>query len=247
MSLKEKESPAVPPSATALMDKRTPTRTRRLRRLAETGWLALQPPDFQDRMASLGRWISVPKGKAIYRFGDNPDAIFGLGERLVDISLPIDDEEEVIVHRAPPGYWIGDWALLSGLPRLVTLTAATDCRFFRIPHAPLLRMLEDNPKDWRCLYHLATLNGGLATQALAETLVLPPRPRFARVLLRLALPDGTVSATQEELGRMAGMSRAAFRRALRALIRAGVLETGRGTVRILDRAALERTAQESGD
>jgi DNA-binding FadR family transcriptional regulator len=67
------------------------------------------------------------------------------------------------------------------------------------------------------------------------------------VLLRLALPDGTVSATQEELGRMAGMSRAAFRRALRSLIRAGVLETGRGTVRILDRAALERTAQESGD
>jgi CRP-like cAMP-binding protein len=224
------------------MDKRTPIRTRRLRRLAETGWLALQPPDFQDRMAALGRWISVPKGKAIYRFGDKPEAIFGLGEGLVDISLPIDQQEEVIVHRAPPGYWIGDWALMSGLPRLVTLTAATDCRIFRIPHAPLLRVLEENPGDWRCLYHLATMNGGLATQALAETLVLPARPRFARVLLRLALPDGTVSATQEELGQMAGMSRAAFRRALRALIDAGVIVTGRGTVHVNDLAALKQEA-----
>jgi CRP-like cAMP-binding protein len=213
------------------MDKRTPPLTQRLRRLAETGWLALQPPDFQARMASIGRWISVPKGKAIYRCGEKPDAIFGLGEGLVDISLPIDDVEEVLVHRAPPGYWIGDWALLSRLPRLVTLTAATDCSVFRIPQAPLLRV-----------YHLATMNGGLATQALAETLLLPARPRFARVLLRLALPDGTVSATQEELGQMAGMSRAAFRRALRTLIDAGVIVTGRGTVRVKDLAALQQEA-----
>ena len=224
------------------MDKRTPPLNQRLRRLAETGWLALQPPDFQDRMVSIGRWISVPKGKAIYRCGEKPDAIFGLGEGLVDISLPIDDVEEVLVHRAPPGYWIGDWALLSGLPRLVTLTAATDCSVFRIPKAPLLRVLEENPGDWRCLYHLATMNGGLATQALAETLLLPARPRFARVLLRLALPDGTVSATQEELGQMAGMSRAAFRRALRTLIDAGVIVTGRGTVRVKDLAALKQEA-----
>jgi hypothetical protein len=41
---------------------------------------------------------------------------------------------------------------------------------------------------------------------------------------------------------MTGMSRAAFRRAFGALIAAGVLETGRGNVRIHDRAALEREA-----
>jgi CRP/FNR family cyclic AMP-dependent transcriptional regulator len=193
-------------------------------------------------MAAIGRWIKVPKGKANYRYGDKADAIFGLGDGLLDISLPVDEDEEVIVHRALPGYWIEDWALLSGLPRLVTLTAARDSTVFRIPRARLLRVLEENPKDWRCLYHLATMNGGLATQALAETLVLPPRPRVARVLLRLALPDGTVSATQEELGQMAGMSRAAFRRALHDLIDAGVIVTGRGTVRVNDLAALRQEA-----
>jgi CRP-like cAMP-binding protein len=210
--------------------------------LATTGWLSLQPPDFQDRMTAIGRWVAVPRGKALYVLGEAPDALFGLGSGFLDVSLPV-GEEDVVVHRAPPGFWVGDGALLSGVRRLLTVTAATDCEVFRIPHPPLRRMLEEHPGDWQYLHHLATLNAVLATQALAEVLALSARPRFARVLLRLARPDGTIAATQEELGRMTGMSRAAFRRALGALIVEGVLETGRGTVRIHDRAALEREAR----
>jgi CRP-like cAMP-binding protein len=220
----------------------TSDRALRLGILAETGWLSLQPPDFQDRMISIGRWTTVPRGRPLYVLGEKPDALFGLGSGLLDISLPV-DSEDVVVHRAPPGFWVGDGALLSGVPRMLSVIPARDSEVFRVPHAPLSRILEEHPADWRCLHHLATLNAALATQAFAEALVLPARPRFARVLLRLALPDGTVAATQEELGRMAGMSRAAFRRAFGALIEAGVLETGRGSVRIHDRAALEREAR----
>lgn len=218
-------------------------RAQRLRTLAQTGWLSLQPPDFQDRMIAIGRWTSAPKGRPLYVLGEEPDAIYGLGAGLLDVSLPVDAEEDVIVHRAPPGFWVGDGALLSGVTRMLTVSAATDCEVFRIPHAPLRRVLEENPGDWQSLHHLATLNGHLATQTLAEALALPAGPRFARLLLRLALPDGTVAATQEELGRMAGMSRAAFRRTFATMIAAGVLETGRGSVRIHDRAALEREAR----
>jgi CRP-like cAMP-binding protein len=216
-------------------------RSQQLRTLSEMGWLSLQPPEFQDRMIAIGRWIAVAQGKALYVLGQPPDAVFGLGSGRLDISVPV-GEEDVIVHRAPPGFWIGDGALLSGVPRFLTVTAAADCEVFLIPHAPLLRVLDEYPGDWRHFHHLATLNAVLATQALAEALVLPARPRFARVLLRLAQADGTINATQEELGRMVGMSRAAFRRAFGNLIAAGILEIGRGSVRIHDRAALEREA-----
>ena len=192
-------------------------------------------------MIAIGRWTAVPKGHALYVLGDAPDAVFGLGSGRLDISVPV-QEEDVIIHRAPPGFWIGDGALLSGVPRFLTVAAATDCEVFRVPEASLRRMLDENPGDWRYFHHLATLNAVLATQALAEALALPAGPHFARVLLRLAEPDGTIIATQEELGRMAGMSRAAFRRAFGALIAAGVLETGRSRVRIYDRIALEREA-----
>lgn len=225
-----------------MMDDGGTIRERRLRALARTGWLSLQPEDFQDRMSAIGRWTTVPRGKALYVLGEEPDAVFGLGKGLLDISLPVGDED-VIFHRAPPGFWVGDGALLSGVRRFLTVTAGTDCEVFRIPEAPLRRVLEENPGDWRYFHYLATLNAVLATQALAEAIALPARPRFARVLLRLAGPDGTINATQEELGRMAGMSRAGFRRAFGALIDAGVLETGRGSVLIHDRAALEREAR----
>jgi CRP/FNR family transcriptional regulator, cyclic AMP receptor protein len=184
----------------------------------------------------------VPRGRTIFTFGDEPDAIFGLGEGLIDILVPIDEGEEVTIHRAQPGFWSGDGAALLGVPRLLSVTAATDCDVFRIPGARLRQVLAANPGDWRYLHHLATLNAALSIRVLAETLALPARPRFARVLLRLALPDGSVTATQEELGAMAGMSRAAFRRTLGALIEAGVFGTGRGTVRVNDREAPEREA-----
>jgi CRP/FNR family cyclic AMP-dependent transcriptional regulator len=216
-------------------------RSEQMRALSETGWLSLQPPDFQDRMIAIGRWTAVAQGKALYTVGEPPDAVFGLGSGRLDVSVPV-GEEDVVVHRAPPVFWIGDGALLSGVPRFLTVTAATDCEVFRIPHAPLRRVLDEHPGDWRYFHHLATLNAVLATQALAEALVLPARPRFARVLLRLAQADGTINATQEELGRMAGMSRAAFRRAFGTLIAAGMLEVRRGRVHIHDRTALEHEA-----
>lgn len=224
------------------MPVRKPSPAPSLRELADIGWLARQPSEFRDRMARIGRWERVARGTPIYVVGETPKAIYGLAEGRLDISIPIGPDDEVVVHRAPPGLWIGDGALLSGMPRVLSVRAASDCRLFRIPRGALARVLDEHPGDWMYLHRLSTINGTMSVQMLAEVLALPARARFARLLLRIASPDGAVHATQEELGAMAGMSRAAFRRALHALIAAGALETGRGSVRIHDRAALEREA-----
>lgn len=225
----------------------TSPRQQHLGLLASTGWLSEQPGDFRDRVARIGRWMNVKKGATLYAVGEDPKAVYGLAEGALDISIPISSDEDVTLHRAPPGLWIGDGALLSGVPRLLSVTAASDSRLFRVPYPALRRMLEAHPGDWMYVHRLSTMNAMLCLQTLAEVIALPPRARFARLLLRIAPPDGIVHATQEELGGLAGMSRAAFRRAVRSLIRSGALETGRGTVHIHDRAALERAAQHAGD
>ena len=81
-----------------------------------------------------------------------------------------------------------------------------------------------------------------ALRTLAEIISLPPRVRFARALQRLASMGGEVRLTQEELGRMVGMSRAAFRRSFAALIEQGIVEVEYGGIIIRDRAALDREA-----
>lgn len=214
-----------------------------LRRLAKVGWLSEQPGPFQDRVAAVGRWTTFARGQMLYAEGDEATAIFGLGDGLLDVSIPISDEEEVVIYRAPPGFWIGDSAVMAGTTRSISLTAAMDSRVFRVPAAAVHRLIAENPGDWVHLAKLAHQNGTLALTVLAETLSLPPRARFARMLLRLATADGAVHATQAELGLMAGMSRAAFRRAFGDVISSGAVVVDYGGIRIVDRPAIEATAK----
>ncbi|MCE6950660.1 Crp/Fnr family transcriptional regulator [Cereibacter sphaeroides] len=214
-----------------------------LRSLSTLGWLARQPVEFQMRLAAVGRWATIERGQQLYTVGDPPNAIFGLEEGLLDVSIPISSDEEVTIYRARPGFWVGDSALLAGTTRSITVSAATECRVFRLPIGAVRRALQEHPEDWICFFRLNHENATLAVRILAEVLSLPPRVRFARMLLRLACPDGSVRATQEDLGRMAGMSRAAFRRAFATLIDSGAVRTEYGGVRITDRAALEREAE----
>lgn len=212
-------------------------------RLATVGWLSEQPQEFQARVAAAGRWTTFRRRQVLYADGDEATAIFGLGEGLLDISLPISPEEEVVVYRASPGFWIGDSAVLAGSTRTVSLTAVVESRVFRLSGTAARRMLADHPADWLCFAQLAHRNVTLALQVLSEVLALPPRARFARMLLRMVSPEGMVHITQAELGRMVGMSRAAFRRALGDLIAGGGVAVDYGGLRIVDRKALEAAAE----
>jgi CRP-like cAMP-binding protein len=213
-----------------------------LQALAGTGWLSEQPVEFQFRLAKLGRWISVRRGAVIYAVGDEADAIFGLGEGLLDVAIPVSNDQEVVVHRAAPGFWVGDSALLAGMRRTISLSAATDCKVFKLPAAAVRRSLDENPGDWACFYRLSHVNTTLSLRALAEVISLPPRARFARALLRMTSSGGEVRVTQEELGRMVGMSRAAFRRSCATLIERGIVDIEYGGIRIKNRQALEQEA-----
>lgn len=216
-----------------------------LRNLANIGWLSEQPAAFVNRIAVLGRWVTLKRGERLYTAGEQPDAMYGLAEGALDLAIPINKDEEVMVHRAGPGFWIGESALLSGDSRTISVTAAVESRAFRIPIAAVKRDLSLHPADWMHFHKLTHMNGTLCISVLAEVISLPPRARFARMLLRMSTADGRVRVTQEELGRMAGMSRAAFRRAFASLIDAAIVETGYGGLLIRDHAALERVATET--
>jgi CRP-like cAMP-binding protein len=211
--------------------------------IARKGWLAEQPVDFQNRMAVLGRWRTYDAGESIYEVGDEAEAIIGLESGLADVLIPISQDEMVTLHRAHSGFWIGEASILPGARRIVSLIAHTECVVFAIPAPRLQRHLKEMPQDVLPFLALSFSNTQLALSGLSEVLALPPRPRFARMLLRQLSDDGCVRATQTELGAMAGMSRAAFRRAFSELIDAGTIRTEYGKIRVLDRAALEAEAK----
>ncbi len=211
--------------------------------LAKTGWLSETPALFRGKVAEIGQWRRIDRGRRLFYAGDPPDAIYGLEDGILDLALPVSAQEECRIFRASPGFWIGDGALVSRATRTLSVETASDCLLYRVPFSALLKHLEDHPADWRHIHHLATLNGILAIRVLSEVLTLPPQARIARALLRLADKEGSVASTQEELGELVGVSRATFRRAVRDLVASGAVDTRYGHVRIVDRAAVEWQAE----
>ena len=210
--------------------------------LAQKGPLAQEPSDLQARMARAGHWLTLSRGQPLYLAGDLATSVFGLESGGLDIAIPIETGEEVVIHQMKPGEWIGEAALMPDVTRPLSVWSAAESRLFCVPAEAIRRNVAEHPGDIYFFLKFSHRNSILMARLTAELLSLSPQARFARLLLRLATPGGTAQVTQEELGRKAGMSRAAFRRSCAALIDAGAVRIDYGRVHIVDRVQLKRAA-----
>jgi CRP-like cAMP-binding protein len=217
----------------------------RLGVLARAGWLSRQPPEFQALIARLGRWRDVKAGETLYLAGDEATWMVGLADGIIEVTFPLVGDEPVVIHRAEPGFWTGEASVLVRQTRIISIAAATDVRVFVLAAAGLRHALDREPRHWPSLYDLSLTNSLTAITLLAEALSLSPRARVARILLRLARPDGSVPGSQEDLARLLGMTRSSVRRALSSLIELGAVESGYGVLSLRDRCLLERLMGEA--
>ncbi len=217
----------------------------RLGILARAGWLSRQPCDLQQIVARIGRWRRFDAGEVIYLAGDEPDGLYGLAEGVLEISFPLVGDEPVAIHRAETGFWIGEAAILAGQMRMVSLTAVTECLVFFVRAAKVRRVINDAPQHLRSFCELTFVNQEATIGLLAEALSLSPRARVARLLLRLADDAGSVQGSQEDLGRVLGMTRSSMRRAVSNLTEIGAIRSGYGKIAITDQGLLQSLTREA--
>lgn len=213
--------------------------------LDKIGWLSDQPQEFQRWIALNGRWRRYAKGQVLYLADDEPDGLYGLARGVLEVTFPLSGDEPVAIHRSEPGFWIGEAAILSSEPRMVSLTAATESLVYFVPVGPLRRLIEAEPRYWKPLYEQSNRNTRTAVTLLAEAMSLSPRARLARLLLRVADERGEVPGSQADLGRLVGMTRSSMRRSLASLTEAGAIRCGYGTISIVDYARLARLSSEA--
>jgi CRP-like cAMP-binding protein len=211
--------------------------------LDRVGWLAEQPGDLRDWVAEVGRWRALAPGQVLYEAGDTGSGLYGLAEGSLDITFPLVGDEPVSIHRAEPGFWIGDLASLAETERLVSVHAGRCARILAVSGSAIRAHLVRHPEHWRCFYALTHRNMAVALGLLGEALALPPAARVARRLLQLADADGVVGGTQEQLAGLVGVTRTTVRRALKRLVTEGTIETGYRSLTIRRRDLLERSAR----
>jgi CRP-like cAMP-binding protein len=210
--------------------------------LSARGWLAGRPPELRATLAELARLRDYSAGEALYRYGDAPNGIFGLVRGALDITIPRADGLDVTVHRADPGFWIGDLALIAGQTRLVTVIAAEPAQVVHLPDRSLRRLLQANPAWYPDFYALTHENMSTALRLLAN---LATTPSEARVAVRLLLHDeaqsggrGELRLSQVKLAELVALSLPTLQRVLRRLQDDRLVELGYGRIRILDRRGL---------
>lgn len=141
--------------------------------------------------------------------------------------------------RRNEGFWIGDMALLSETPRMISVRCTEECTFVHLSEHVIRQQLALEPGFWQCFYKLTTRNMETALTLLAEALSLTVRARVARRLLALSENRKEAQITQDALAKTLGIARPTLQRCMADLIATGAIESKYRRIAILNRALLE--------
>lgn len=178
-------------------------------------------------------------GRLIYLQGAEPTEFYYLLSGTARSFLTsLEGEERVLtLHRG--GSLMGEASFFDGCPRVSSAVAETECRAVAVTWSDLEGTLAQHPQlAIPMLRHLANTVGQLSRQ-VNDLSFQGSEGRLAAQLLREADQAGQVRVTQEELGFRIGVTRVTVARTLRKWAGLGWVETGYGSLRLLDIHALQ--------
>lgn len=96
------------------------------------------------KLAESATLESFRKGQVLFEEGDEGDTIHLIRKGSVLISKRIGGRPMAITYQ-PAGNYVGEMALMSGLPRMATVTAAVDCETIKIDGSAFQELMENHP------------------------------------------------------------------------------------------------------
>ena len=156
-----------------------------------------------------------------------------------------EDGRDVTLHRLGPDE-VGIMAAICSLEAVtfrVFIDAMEDTEALLTDSAAFRRLTEENVYA-RCFgYELASARLSEMLAKLQQVLFLSVNRRLALFLLEESQRHGAlISLTHEQIARNIGSAREVVSRLLKEFSRDGIAEVSRGSLRILDRARLEKIA-----
>jgi CRP-like cAMP-binding protein len=178
--------------------------------------------------------------------GDRNDDVLLITEGRLKVVKSSDDGREQVLAVRGPGALVGELTAVAndGLPRSATVVAIEPVRARVLTGDAFRSFLVAHPGSSIALLRLLVGRLRASDRKRAEFGSLDVSHRVARLLLDLATDGGAagddgpvtigISLSQEELAGMVATSRETMVRALAALRRRGLIETGRRSITILD-------------
>jgi CRP-like cAMP-binding protein len=194
----------------------------------------------------FGRIVELEPGDMVLERGDQVRAsLFPIGSTLITMVVELSGGRSIEVASIGNGGAVGGIVSCGHAPAFSRADVLVGGPAFRVP----MHALEDAKKrspfiaNLFCRYSdylLATVMQSVACNAFHSI-----TERGARWLLHVQDRAGDrIELTQEALAQLLGVQRTTVNAVIKELASEGMLATGRGTVRVVDRAGLKRRACE---
>jgi len=207
----------------------------------------------QDALLQVAHRRQLQRGDSLFLKGSAPDALFGMVQGALRVSVAAPDGREAVIAVLEPGHWFGEVSLFVGQHRVYDTCAVEPSEVAVVQAADFHHLVATQPALHMAFTRLVCLR---LRQALAwiDDAILQPLPvRLAHRLVTLdSRPASAESTTvvlavsQEDLAFMLGVSRQSINRQLKQWEEEGMLRVGYRVVELLDRERLARYAQARG-
>jgi CRP-like cAMP-binding protein len=214
--------------------------------LPETGFLEAASPELLDVLNSVSVAIDLPANTVLFSERDDGDALYVVGKGSVEISILWEDGRKLGLEIMRTGAVFGEIALFDPGPRTATAMTLEPCKLYRVRNEDLLETIRTSPEFSLELLRLAGSRMRWRNMQLHEYVFLALPARLARKLLHLTSEaeagDRAFPLSQTDLADFIGATREAVSKTLAVWKLKGIVETGRGKLKVLDREALRQVA-----
>lgn len=186
-------------------------------------------------------------GHTLFMQGDPGDRVFGVTSGKLEISLISADGRKLVANIETRNGLVGEIAALDGGPRSASVTCLSDCVVVSLTRAQLLDRLARDPEIARSIIvHLCARVRWMSDEVGDQALLALDQRLAKRILFLSALigdPIGWIVVSQQEIAEFLGATRETVNKSLSDWRAAGLVEVGRGRLRIVDARGLRRVAE----
>ncbi|WP_249123404.1 MULTISPECIES: Crp/Fnr family transcriptional regulator [unclassified Bradyrhizobium] len=214
---------------------------------ADNPWFRSLAPADAEALLAASTPVTLAQGALLFCQDDPFDApfgaFFGAVSGRIKLSILHPAGKEVILAVVEPGNWFGAGPVLDHRPRAHTATALSDVELRAVSAARFDELMHSNGFA-RAIARQVAQRLRMAYGTMGDSALLSTQERIMRRLRALAHGDmtlsadgrSTVSASQDTLAMMLGISRPTLNKELQALARRGLISLRYGEIELHEAA-----------
>lgn len=198
-------------------------------------------PDEMTRIAAYARSLRKARGEFIYMPGDRADHVYILKQGRVKLSVLAESGKEIAIDIIQPGEIFGEFALVDEAPRSNMTQALDDILVWVFPKHDFTHLIASQPKLALSYIRLVGDRRRRMEKKLSDITSKAVSARVCELLHEISTSaaesetgstDYLVPLTHHDVASLIGAARQTTTTVLNDLERRGIIELGRGWVRV---------------